>query len=48
LGLVEGVEGGVPVGFEGLGDESVGGVDGEVAGSGGFGVVAGAFDVGGA
>ena len=38
----------VPVGFEGAGDEPVGGVDGEVAAAGQVGVVAGALDVGGA
>ena len=38
----------VPVGFEGVGDEPVVGVDGEVAAAGQVGVVAGAFDVGGA
>ena len=48
LGLAEGAQGGVPVGFEGVGDEAVGGVDGEVAAAGQVGVVAGAFDVGGA
>ena len=31
LGVVEGAQGGVPVGFEGVGDEPVSGVDGEVA-----------------
>jgi hypothetical protein len=39
---------GVPVGFEGAGDEPVGGVGGQVAAAGQVGVVAGAFDVGGA
>ena len=34
LRVVERAEGGVPVGFEGIGDEPVGGVDGEVAASG--------------
>src|SRR5205085_292269 len=48
LGVVEGAQGAVPVGFEGFGDEPVGGVDGEVAALGEVGVVAGAFDVGGA
>ena len=48
LGLVEGAQRGVPVGFEGVGDEPVGGVDGEVAAAGQVGVVAGALDVGGA
>ena len=48
LGVVEGAQGGVPVGFEGAGDEPVGGVDGEVAAAGQVGVVAGALDVGGA
>ena len=48
LGLAEGAQGGVPVGFEGVGDEPVGGVDGEVAAAGQVGVVAGALDVGGA
>ena len=37
-----------PVGFEGVGDEPVGGVDGEVAAAGLAGVVAGALDVRGA
>ena len=46
--MAEGAQGGVPVGFEGAGDEAVGGVDGEVAAAGQVGVVAGAFDVGGA
>ena len=48
LGVVEGAQRGVPVGFEGAGDEPVGGVDGEVAAAGRVGVVAGALDVGGA
>ena len=48
LGVVEGAQGGVPVGFEGFGDEPVGGVDGEVAAAGQVGVVAGALDAGGA
>ena len=48
LGLGQGAERGVPVGFEGVGDEPVGGVDGEVAAAGQVGVVAGALDVGGA
>ena len=48
LGLAEGAQGGVPAGFEGVGDEPVGGVDGEVAAAGQVGVVAGALDVGGA
>ena len=48
LGRVEGAQRGVPVGFEGVGDEAVGGVDGEVAAAGQVGVVAGALDVGGA
>src|SRR5947208_2060615 len=48
LGLAEGAQRGVPVGFEGVGDEPVGGVDGEVAAAGQVGVVAGALDVGGA
>ena len=48
LGVVEGAQGGVPVGFERAGDEPVGGVDGEVAAAGQVGVVAGALDVGGA
>jgi hypothetical protein len=39
LGVVERAEGGVPVGFEGAGDEAVGGVDGEVAAAGQVGVV---------
>jgi hypothetical protein len=46
LGLVLGAQGGVPVGFEGVGDEPVGGVDGQVAAAGQVGVVAGALDVG--
>jgi hypothetical protein len=46
LRLIEGAERGVPVGFEGVGDQPVGGVDGEVAAAGQIGVVAGAFDVG--
>jgi hypothetical protein len=48
LGVAQGTQGGVPAGFEGAGDEPVGGVDGEVAAAGQVGVVAGAFDVGGA
>jgi hypothetical protein len=48
LGVVVGADGVVPVGFEGVGDEAVGGVDGEVAAAGGVGFVAGAFDVQGA
>ena len=48
LGVVQGAQGGVPVGFEGAGDEPVGGVDGQVAAAGQVGVVAGALDVGGA
>ena len=36
---------GVPVGFEAVGDEAVGGVDGQVAAAGEVGVVLGAFDV---
>ena len=48
LGVVEPAERGVPVGFQGAGDEPVGGVDGEVAAAGQVGVVAGALDVGGA
>src|ERR1035437_3983028 len=54
-GLVVGVPGvvqlaqrGVPAGFEGGGDQPVAGVDGEVAPSGGVGVVACALDDGGA
>ena len=35
----------VPVGFEGVGDEPVVGVDGQVAAAGQVGAVAGAFDV---
>src|SRR6266699_2821679 len=34
LCLGEGAQGGVPAGFEGVGDEPVGGVDGEVAAAG--------------
>ena len=41
LGVAVGAQGVVPVGFEGVGDESVGGVDGEVAAAGEVGVVAG-------
>src|ERR1700676_2317834 len=48
LGVVEVAQGCVPVGFEAVGDEPVGGVDGQVAAPGEVGVVAGAFDVGGA
>src|SRR5207247_7439886 len=48
LGLAQGAERGVPVGFEGVGDEPVGGVDGEVAAAGQVGEVAGALDVRGA
>ena len=48
LGVVERAQGGVPVGFEGAGDEPVGGVDGQVAAAGQVGVVLGALDVGGA
>ena len=48
LGLAEGAQRSVPVGFEGVGDEPVGGIDGEVAAAGQVGVVAGALDVGGA
>ena len=48
LGVVEGAQGGVPVGFQRAGDEPVGGVDGQVAAAGQVGVVAGALDVRGA
>ena len=48
LGVVEGAQRGVPVGFEGAGDEPVGGVDGQVTAAGQVGVVAGALDVRGA
>ena len=48
LGVVQRAEGGVPVGFEGVGDEPVGGVDGQVAAAGQVREVLGAFDVGGA
>ena len=48
LGVVQFPQRGVPVCFEGVGDEPVGGVDGQVAAAGQVGVVAGAFDVGGA
>src|ERR1019366_3263851 len=48
LGLAQGPERGVPVGFEGVGDEAAGGAGGEVAAAGEVGVVAGALDVGGA
>ncbi len=41
-------EGGVPVGLEGVGDEPVGGVDGQVAAAGLVGGVVGALHVGGA
>jgi hypothetical protein len=47
LGVGQGAQGGVPVGFEGAGDQPVGRVDGEVAAAGQVGVVAGALDVGG-
>ena len=48
LRVVERARGGVPVGFEGAGDQPVGGVDGGVAAAGQVGVVLGALDVGGA
>src|SRR5690242_16680771 len=48
LCLGEGAQRGVPVGFEGVSDEPVGGVDGQVAAAGQVGVVAGALDVRGA
>ena len=47
-GVGEFAQRGVPVGFQGVGDEPVGGVDGEVAAAGLVGVVVGALDVGGA
>ena len=46
LGVAQGAQGGVPVGFEGVGDEPLGGIDGQVAAAGQVGVVAGALDVG--
>jgi hypothetical protein len=48
LRVVERAQGGVPVRFEGAGDEPVGGVDGQVAAAGQVGVVAGALGVGAA
>jgi len=48
LGVVEVTQPLVPVRFEGVSDEPVAGVDGEVAAAGGIGGVAGPFDVGGA
>ena len=48
MGGLQRAQGVVPVGFEGVGDEPVVGVDGEVAAAGEVGVVAGAFDVGAA
>jgi hypothetical protein len=47
-GLGEGAQRGVPVGFEGVGDEPVSGVNGQVAVAGQVGEVAGALDVRGA
>src|SRR5260370_62771 len=44
----QGAQGGVPAGFQGVGDEPVGGVDGEVAVPGGAGGLFGALDVGAA
>jgi hypothetical protein len=48
LGVGQVTQGGVPVGFEGVGDQPAGRVDGEVASPGGVGVVLGALDVCGA
>ena len=45
LGVLSARSAVVPVGFEGVGDEPVVGVDGEIAASGEFGVLAGAVDV---
>jgi hypothetical protein len=47
LGILECAQRGVPVGFQGVGDEPVGGVDVQLAAAGQVGVVAGAFDDGG-
>jgi hypothetical protein len=47
FGVIECAQRGVPVGFQGVGDEPVGGVDGQVAAAGQVGVVAGALDGGG-
>ena len=43
LRVVERAQRGVPVGFEGVGDEPVGGAGGQVAAAGQVGVVAGAL-----
>ena len=48
MSVVEPAQRGVPVGFEAVGDEPVGGVDGQVAAAGEVGVVAGALRRGGA
>src|SRR5258706_465815 len=48
LGVGELTELVVPVGFQGFGDQPVGGVDGQVTAAGGVGGVLGALDVGGA
>jgi hypothetical protein len=48
LGVGEVAQLRVPVGLQGVGDESVGGVDREVAAAGRVGGVLGALDVGGA
>ncbi len=47
-GSGEGAQGGVPAGLQGVGDEPVGGIDGEVAVPGGAGGLFGAPDVGSA
>ena len=44
-GVGQGAQRGVPVGFQGVGDEPVGGVDGQVAAAGGVGGVLGALHV---
>ena len=48
LGVVERAQRGVPAGFEGAGDEPVGGVDGQVAAAGQVGEVLSSLDMGGA
>jgi len=48
LRVAERSQGGVPVGFEGGGDQPVVGVDGQVAAAGQVSVILGALDVGGA
>lgn len=45
LGVVVGADGVVPVSFEGVGDEAVVGVDGEVAAAGGVGFLLSALYV---